>query len=125
MVCLASIPAACAKEAPDQEVQNPIIWADVPDLAVIRVRGTYYMSSTTMHLSPGLPIMKSRDLVNWQIVSYAYDTLGDNLVGLALALSALRRYLCSSGADVSKLLAIADQCRVLRRRRPCVEAIVA
>ncbi len=59
-------------------VTNPIIWADVPDCAVIRVGDTYYMSSTTMHLSPGLPIMKSKDLVNWRIVSYAYDTLGDN-----------------------------------------------
>lgn len=58
--------------------QNPIIWADVPDLAIIRVGDTYYMSSTTMHMSPGLPIMKSKDLVNWQLVSYAYDTLADN-----------------------------------------------
>ena len=46
-------------------------------MAMIRVGDTYYMSSTTMHLSPGLPIMKSRDLVNWEIVSYAYDTLDD------------------------------------------------
>ena len=38
--------------------RNPIIWADVPDVAVIRVGDTYYMSSTTMHMSPGLPIMK-------------------------------------------------------------------
>jgi beta-xylosidase len=60
------------------EVRNPVIWADVPDPSVIRVGDTYYMSSTTMHLSPGLPIMKSRDLVNWQIVAYAYDTLGEN-----------------------------------------------
>jgi beta-xylosidase len=58
--------------------RNPIIWADVPDAAVIRVDDTYYMSSTTMHLSPGLPIMKSKDLVSWQIIGYAYDTLGDN-----------------------------------------------
>ena len=58
--------------------RNPIIWADVPDMAIIRVGGIYYMSSTTMHLSPGLPIMKSKDLVNWRIASYAYDTLGDN-----------------------------------------------
>lgn len=58
--------------------QNPIIHADVPDMAMIRVGDTYYMSSTTMHLSPGLPIMKSKDLVNWEIVSYAYDTLVDN-----------------------------------------------
>lgn len=31
-----------------------------------------------MHMSPGLPIMKSKDLVNWQLVSYAYDTLVSN-----------------------------------------------
>ena len=58
--------------------RNPIVWADVPDLAAIRVGDTYYMSSTTMHLSPGLPIMKSNDLVNWQMVGYAYATLADN-----------------------------------------------
>ncbi|MDQ3815088.1 MAG: glycoside hydrolase 43 family protein [Armatimonadota bacterium] len=58
--------------------RNPIIWADVPDMAMIRVGDTYYMSSTTMHMSPGLPIMKSKDLVNWELVSYAYDRLADN-----------------------------------------------
>ncbi|TDB67581.1 glycoside hydrolase family 43 protein [Arundinibacter roseus] len=58
-----------------QSAHNPIIHADVPDVAMIRVGDTYYMSSTTMHMSPGLPIMKSKDLVNWQLVSYAYDTL--------------------------------------------------
>lgn len=57
------------------QAQNPIIFADVPDMAMIRVGSTYYMSSTTMHMSPGVPIMKSKDLVNWQLVSYAYDTL--------------------------------------------------
>jgi beta-xylosidase len=59
------------------EAQNPIIYADVPDMAMIRVGDTYYMSSTTMHMSPGLPIMKSKDLVNWQLVSYAYQILDD------------------------------------------------
>lgn len=58
--------------------RNPIIWADVPDVSVIRVGDTYYMSSTTMHMNPGLPIMKSRDLVNWTLLGYAYDTLVDN-----------------------------------------------
>ncbi|HKX32482.1 MAG TPA: family 43 glycosylhydrolase, partial [Blastocatellia bacterium] len=56
-------------------VQNPIIWADVPDPDVIRVGNTYYMTSTTMHFNPGVPIMKSTDLVNWEIVNYVYDTL--------------------------------------------------
>ncbi len=58
--------------------RNPIIFADVPDVSMIRIGDTYYMSSTTMHMSPGVPIMKSKDLVNWQVVSYAYDTLGNN-----------------------------------------------
>jgi beta-xylosidase len=61
-----------------ESARNPIIWADVPDVAMIRVGDTYYMSSTTMHMSPGLPIMKSKDLVNWELVGYAYDTLADN-----------------------------------------------
>lgn len=58
-----------------QTTQNPVIFADVPDMAMIRVGNTYYMSSTTMHLTPGLPIMKSNDLINWKLVGYAYDTL--------------------------------------------------
>lgn len=57
---------------------NPVIYADVPDDSVIRVGDTYYMASTTMHLTPGCPIMKSKDLVNWEIVNYVYDTLTSN-----------------------------------------------
>lgn len=61
-----------------QKALNPIIFADVPDMSMIRVGDTFYMASTTMHMCPGVPIMKSKDLVNWEIVSYAYDTLGDD-----------------------------------------------
>lgn len=61
-----------------QQAKNPIIFADVPDISMIRVGDTYYMSSTTMHMSPGVPIMKSKDLVNWKLVSYCYDTLVSN-----------------------------------------------
>ncbi len=57
--------------------QNPVIHADVPDVSMIRVGNTYYMSSTTMHMSPGVPIMKSEDLVNWEIVNYCYSVLED------------------------------------------------
>jgi beta-xylosidase len=62
---------------PGQKAHNPIIFADVPDMSMIRVGDTYYMSSTTMHMSPGIPIMKSKDLVNWSLVNYAYDTLAN------------------------------------------------
>src|SRR6476660_3647413 len=64
--------------AQENKAHNPIIFADVPDMSMMRVGDTYYMSSTTMHMSPGVPIMKSKDLVNWQLVSYAYDTLVSN-----------------------------------------------
>ncbi len=63
--------------AQTQKAHNPIVFADVPDMSMIRVGNTYYMSSTTMHMNPGVPIMKSTDLVNWQIVNYAYQTLGE------------------------------------------------
>lgn len=33
---------------------NPVIYADVPDSDVIRVGNTFYMTSTTMHMNPGL-----------------------------------------------------------------------
>jgi beta-xylosidase len=64
--------------ASSQHARNPIIHADVPDISMVRVADTYYMSSTTMHMSPGLPIMKSKDLVNWKLLNYAYDRLGEN-----------------------------------------------
>src|SRR5665647_2266623 len=60
-----------------QQAKNPVIFADVPDMSMLRVGDTYYMSSTTMHMSPGVPIMKSKNLVNWQLINYAYDTLAN------------------------------------------------
>lgn len=58
---------------------NPIMWGDYPDNDVIRVGDTYYMSSTSMHLFPGCPIMSSKDLVNWEYESYAVERMeGDS-----------------------------------------------
>ena len=57
---------------------NPLIWSDIPDLDIIRVADTYYMTSTTMYFTPGCPIMKSKDLVNWETIGYVYDILDDN-----------------------------------------------
>jgi len=67
----------CVLVAQVPQAQNPVIFADVPDMSMVRVGNTYYMSSTTMHMSPGVPIMKSKDLTNWAIVGYAYDTLAN------------------------------------------------
>lgn len=60
-----------------EKAHNPIIFADVPDMSIVRVGNVYYMSSTTMHMNPGVPIMKSNDLVNWHLINYAYDTLAN------------------------------------------------
>lgn len=54
---------------------NPIIWADYPDPDVIRVNDTYYMVSTTMHFMPGCVILRSYDLINWEVATHVYDTL--------------------------------------------------
>ncbi len=71
-------------EFPVVEAKNPNIWADVPDMSIIRVGDIYYMSSTTMHLNPGVPIMKSTDLVNWEVINYAHKALdaGSNALNL-------------------------------------------
>ena len=59
-------------------IQNPMLWADVPDPDVIRVGDTFYLVSTTMHLMPGGPIMRSKDLKNWETVGYIFDRLTDS-----------------------------------------------
>ncbi|WP_336921694.1 family 43 glycosylhydrolase [Aquipuribacter sp. SD81] len=71
-------------DAGDGTYTVPLLRSDVPDVSVERLpaaesgegRDVYYMISTTMHLSPGAPIMKSYDLVNWEIVNYVFDRLG-------------------------------------------------
>lgn len=57
---------------------NPLTYTDIPDNDVIRVGDDYYMVSTTMYFCPGAPVMHSRDLVHWRIVSYIYDFLEDD-----------------------------------------------
>ena len=42
---------------------------------MIRVGADYYLTGTTMHTMPGLPILHSRDMVNWRIIAYAFDRL--------------------------------------------------
>lgn len=74
-------PSYTSTDQGDGTYTVPLFNADVPDISVARVpaaesgegRDVYYMISTTMHLSPGAPVMKSYDLVNWEIVTYVFD----------------------------------------------------
>ena len=67
-----------AQSGRENTFTNPVIYSDVPDMDVIRVGSDYYMISTTMHLMPGAPIMHSKDLVNWKIISYLFNEIKDS-----------------------------------------------
>ncbi len=62
----------------DGTFKNPILWGDWPDPDVIRVKDYFYMVSTSMHYVPGSPILKSRDLVNWEMAGYALNRYNEN-----------------------------------------------
>ena len=64
--------------AQTEPITNPMLWADVPDPDIIRVGDSFYLVSTTMHLMPGAPVMKSKDLKNWETVGYIFDRLTDS-----------------------------------------------
>lgn len=53
---------------------NPVIKADFPDPDIIRVDDTYYMLSSTLHFLPGAVILRSYDLVDWEIAGYVFET---------------------------------------------------
>jgi len=55
--------------------RNPVIFADYSDPDVVRVGQDFYLVSSSFNASPGLPILHSRDLVNWTIVGHAAATL--------------------------------------------------
>jgi hypothetical protein len=54
---------------------NPLFYDEFSDPDMIRVGSDYYLTGTTMHAMPGLPILHSRDLVNWTFIGYAFDRL--------------------------------------------------
>lgn len=57
----------------DGTYTNPLFFEDTPDPCMIRVGSDYYLVCSSMHLMPGLPIMHSKDLVNWKLINYAFD----------------------------------------------------
>lgn len=55
---------------------NPLFYDEFSDPDLIRVGDDFYMVGTTMHAVPGLPVLHSRDLVNWRFLSYAMPGFG-------------------------------------------------
>ena len=52
---------------------NPLFYDEFSDPDILRVGDDYYLAGTTMHTVPGLVILHSKDLVNWENVSYCFD----------------------------------------------------
>jgi beta-xylosidase len=59
----------------DGTYQNPILHADYSDPDVVRVGDDYWMTASSFSHVPGLPILHSRDLVNWTLVAHALPKL--------------------------------------------------
>ncbi|HTJ51510.1 MAG TPA: glycoside hydrolase 43 family protein [Cyclobacteriaceae bacterium] len=55
----------------DGTYRNPIVYADYSDPDVIRVDEDYYMTASSFHCMPGLPILHSKDMINWKIINHA------------------------------------------------------
>ncbi len=55
---------------------NPLFYDEFSDPDMIRVGDTFYLVGTTMHCNPGLVVLESKDLVNWDFCSYAFDRIG-------------------------------------------------
>ena len=59
----------------DGHYRNPILHADYSDPDVVRVGEDFYLTASSFNCTPGLPILHSRDLVNWQLVNHAVKNL--------------------------------------------------
>ncbi|GKT83869.1 glycosyl hydrolase family 43 protein [Colletotrichum tofieldiae] len=67
--------AAAATVVAQDTFSNPVLWQDLADLEVIRVNDTYYYTASTMHYSPGAPVLKSYNLVDWEFVGNSVPEL--------------------------------------------------
>jgi beta-xylosidase len=71
MTFAATVSAPWSPDNGDGTYSNPIIFADYSDPDVIRVGDDFYLTSSSFSCFPGLPILHSRDLVNWTIIGHA------------------------------------------------------
>jgi beta-xylosidase len=81
-ISLPALPSALRGSAPrstipwipdcgDGTYRNPVLFADYSDPDAIRVGDDFYLVASSFHATPGLPILHSKDLVNWTIINHA------------------------------------------------------
>ena len=59
----------------DGTYTNPILYADYSDPDIVRVNDDFYLTASSFNCVPGLPILHSRDLVNWELIGHALDVV--------------------------------------------------
>lgn len=52
---------------------NPLFFEEFSDPCMVKVGEDYYLTGTTNHCMPGLPMLHSKDLVNWQLIGYVFN----------------------------------------------------
>lgn len=65
----------CASPIFAETYNNPVLWEDLADIDIFRDGDAYYYSASTMHYSPGAPILRSYDLVNWEYIGHSVPKL--------------------------------------------------
>ncbi len=78
LLSVSSVSVSCQPWNPDLgdgTYKNPVIYADYSDPDVIRAGEDFFMVSSSFNCVPGLPVLHSRDLVNWKIVNHVFDRL--------------------------------------------------
>lgn len=67
-----SISAVWVADNGDGTYKNPILHADYSDPDAIRVGDDFYLTASSFNTAPGLPILHSKDLVNWELINYVF-----------------------------------------------------
>jgi hypothetical protein len=78
LLCAVALPAAAQPWRPDLgsgRFRNPVVFADYSDPDVVRVGDDFYLTASSFGAVPGLPILHSRDLVNWRLIGHALPRL--------------------------------------------------
>ena len=70
-----SVSGPWVADSANASYRNPVLFADYSDPDAIRVGDNYWMTSSSFSHVPGLPILHSRDLVNWRLVNHALPRL--------------------------------------------------
>jgi len=69
---VASISKVWVADNRDGTYKNPILHADYSDPDVVRVGDDFYLTASSFNSAPGLPVLHSKDLVNWELIGHVY-----------------------------------------------------